>query len=315
MAKQKKQNLLKKTFVLRIDEVCPVTCLSLIIAGELLKRKDTKHLDPTNHLKTSIKKLRTLLGETNPDLNDKIVLDIDLMIALLYALYLSYSAQRAKKLHGTITKIFKKDPCEGINDLNDAKPFARDLIWRLTQELEYFSLGLEVLENAFDFKPVMRPVEDELSAKTTTLKLSTKNVILITWAFKLLDNLETLKDKNDFAYRYTHCEFLHPDDYSKIRLKLLDCRPDDQVTFTLTEIIILYITISIYSCIFATDASTGIKDLIKSEKIFRVPGETPDKLSMEFLRYADKFLASLRKKHAKEPAFNEYVKAIAEWKL
>ena len=215
-------------FTLAAEEIHPLTLLCLSMTEEMMKAEDTK---PTASLQGEFLKgfqqLRDrIYGMT--DVNGDIVpadvpLDTYEAFAMLHSI-----VQPFYRMKGHILlPQNKKKPISSDADAEiealfyELKDDASDLLWRLTQVLNFTDYGLQTLEEVFDQKLAVRQLQVDDKEEMIAITINEHNSRLFAFMFQWLDFMEYYQEEYTFANRFYTCQFIHLEDYKALKEKLL----------------------------------------------------------------------------------------------
>ncbi len=319
-------------FTINSEEELSVALFSLHSYKGLMEKKDM----PVNRLKGEVQEaLLSLMDRTLPKedekeqtdkpnideysdfkfvLIDEIVMDRIETFCLMHSIIQSYYYI---KYHVDLPaeKKAKFEP-DFLNHMNllfaETKDNASDLLWRLTVAISYADYGLLCLEEVFDKKLAVRPLQVDKTNLITVLAINELNKSLFGWTFSQLNYLEYRQDVYVFAKRMYSCQFFHIDDYKHIRDKLKDCKEGDDIEFSIYDVLCLCYSISLCGLLFASDAAEFLDEMERKR------GEDDIsyyKVRNFLLNVGANFIKEVKKRFMKNDEFNKYIVAVESWRL
>ncbi|MBL0308157.1 MAG: hypothetical protein IPP77_00185 [Bacteroidetes bacterium] len=307
-----------KFFTLRKDYV-DVALMCMVMTEAMQTQKDTqKTALLTGDSQAAFKHLlQTLIGMIDKNGQAKhrdLVLDRTMSFALMHGIVQSFYRMKGHLLLPKEERkpISDEQEAEIENMYDEMKDPAADLLWELTEALNYLDYGLQTLDEVFDRKPAVRPLKVDNKEIIFEVTLKEADLRLFSWVYGNLEVLKNYKEDYDFAQRFCSCRFMHLSDYEAVKKKLNQKIEGEIIQLTLRDVIVLYYTLSLGSKLFVSDADAIFDELIKDSDRNDPQGDLRI-VRNHFLKLSDGILSTLKKEFKHNKTFMLEIDRVKNW--
>lgn len=204
---------------------------------------------------------------------------------------------------------------KSINFFEENKEITKNLIIKLTKELYYNLEGMDMLDYYFDTKIAEYPIEIENDDGIYTLTLNNIYVGVLNVSLSLIDGLFAYKDKYKYAEMFYNCQFIHLNDYALIRKKIKNKKIGDKIKFSVSEVVILYMTLNIASRYFVSDAVEIYEDIVKTNELNKEKKIGIKELRKAILQMSKIVMDVIKNEISDNEDFNREIKRIESWPI